>query len=236
MELVEFSTPILDATDVSENDTSDSEHILVKSSIPVQVAMYSLNISMIENGIEHKMVDTSVITSDKSFEFFRTDCCYVIGPNFSSSESVKFFTMIHQVTPNVSSYGKCLELFSDFGNIFVGPNDVIPLTASDVRPPRKHMYLFVLSLGVLPSEFVALHLPGIHDEICRRITFYNKDYKFVAYPHIILQKFAVKNVLMATIHSERFPLGTMSQLHARRTGSIRVLRRITFITNELDFP
>jgi len=46
---------------------------------------------MIEDGVEHKTVDTSVITSSKSSEFSRADCAYMVTPNFSSSsESVKF--------------------------------------------------------------------------------------------------------------------------------------------------
>ena len=39
-----------------------------------------------------------------------------------------------------------------------------------------------------------------------------------------------------SIYSRRFLLETVSQLHARRTCPIRVLRRITFILDELDIP
>ena len=79
---------------------------------------------------------------------------------------MKFFTIVHQVIPSVSSFSECLELFSDFGHIFVGSSDIIPLVVSNVRPPRKKpIYLFVISLGLLPSELVALHFPEIHDEI-----------------------------------------------------------------------
>jgi len=45
---------------------------------------------------------------------------------------------------------------------------------------------FFVFVGVLPSEFVALHLPEIHDETCKQITICNDDYKFVAYSHSIL--------------------------------------------------
>jgi len=98
--------------------------------------------------------------------------------------------------------------FSDCCHIYVGHHDVIPLAVSDVHPPRKPIYLFVLSLGVLPSTFVALHLPEIHDEIYRQITICNDDYRFVVYPHSSLPEFAVKYVVMILIHSERFPLET----------------------------
>jgi len=43
------------------------------------------------------------------------------------------------------------------------------------------------------------------------------------YIHSILQEFTLKNMVMVAIHSERFPLGTASQLHARRKCSSRVL-------------
>ena len=73
--------------------------------MPVHVARYSLIIPMIENGIEHETIDTSVITSNKSSEFSRADCGYMIALNFSIfSESAKLFTMVHQVTPSVSFF------------------------------------------------------------------------------------------------------------------------------------
>ena len=115
----------------------------------------------------------------------------VITPNFSSSsELVKFFIMTLQVTPSVSYFSECLELFSDFRHISVGPSDVIPLAVSDVCP--KPIYLFILFLGVLPNEFVTLHLPEMHDETYKQITICNDDFKFAVYPHSILQNFAVK--------------------------------------------
>ena len=95
--------------------------------------------------------------------------------------------------------------FSDSGHIFVGPTD-IPLAVPDVRLPRKYIYLFVLSLRVLPSEFVTLHLSEMHYETHKLIIICNDGYKFVAYPHNILQKFVVKNVIMVRIHSKRFLL------------------------------
>jgi len=144
----------------------------------------------------------------------------VVAPNFSSSsESMKFFSIVHQVTPSVSSFSNYLELLSDFGHISISSSDVIPLTVSDIRPPREFVYLFVLSLGVLPSEFVALYLPEMHDET--HITICSVDYKFAANPHSILG-FVVKNVMIVTIHSERFPLRTLRQLHARHTCFLRV--------------
>jgi len=33
------------------------------------------------------------------------------------------------------------ELFLDFGHIFVGLSDIIPLTVSDISSPRKLIYI-----------------------------------------------------------------------------------------------
>ena len=123
---------------------------------------------MIEDEIECETINTSIVTFSKPSDFFRADCSYVVTSNFFfSSELVKFFIMVQQVTPSVSSFSECLELFFDFGHISVSPSDVIPIATSYVRPPRKCIYLFVLSLGVLPNEFLVLHLPEIHDKIHR---------------------------------------------------------------------
>jgi len=86
------------------------------------------------------------------------------------------------------------------------------------------------------SEFDAFHLLVAHDEISKQIAICNDDYKFVTYPHSILQKFAVDGEVIVTIHFEGFSTGTVRKLHARRTGSYRVLRMITSIIHELDIP
>jgi len=98
---------------------------------------------MIEDEIEHETVN--IITSSKPFEFSRANCGYVVALNFSSSsESVKFFTIVYQVTLIIFSFSECLELFPDFNHIYVGSNDVIPLAVFDVHPLRKIISLFVL--------------------------------------------------------------------------------------------
>jgi len=181
----------------------------------VHVARYSLSLPMIKDEIEHETVDNSIITSSKPYEFSCANCTYVVAPYFfPSSTIVKFFTMVHQVTLSVSSFSECLELFSDFSHICVGPNDVIPLAVFDVRPSRKLIYHFVLSLGVLPSEFVALYLPKMHDKTHKQITICDNNYKFAGYPFNSLHEFTVKNMVMVTIYSERFSLETASRSHA----------------------
>jgi len=63
---------------------------------------------------------------------------------------------------------------------------------SDVRLFRKLTYLFVLSLRVLPNEFVASYLPEMHDGTYKQIIICNDGYKFIAYSHSILQEYTVK--------------------------------------------
>ena len=82
--LVESSTSIPDDIDVSEDDTSDFEYVLVESSMLVQVARYSLVIPMIEVGLERETVDTSAVASSKPFEFSFADCGYMVDVNFFS--------------------------------------------------------------------------------------------------------------------------------------------------------
>ena len=95
-------------------------------------------IPMIEDEIEHETVDTSIITSSKPSEFSHADCGYAVAPYFSfSSESMIFFTIVHQVISSISSFSECLELFSDVGHIFIDSSDIISLVVSDVRPSRK---------------------------------------------------------------------------------------------------
>ena len=74
----------------------------MKFSLPAHVARYSLFRPMIEDEIECETINTSIFTSSKPSDFFRADCSYVVAFNFfSSSELVKFFTMLHQVTPSI---------------------------------------------------------------------------------------------------------------------------------------
>jgi len=111
--LVGPGTLIPDDINVSEYDTSNLEHILVESNIPIHIAMYSLVILMKEDRIECETVDTSVFTSSKPSES-RADYGYVVAFNFFFfSESVKFFTVVYHDTPSVFSFSEYLKLFSD---------------------------------------------------------------------------------------------------------------------------
>jgi len=53
--------------------------------MPVYVR-YSLVIPMIEDGIEHETIDTSIVTSSKLSEFSRADCVNMVASNFLVSQ------------------------------------------------------------------------------------------------------------------------------------------------------
>ena len=50
--------------------------------------------------------------------------------------------MVHQVISGVSSFSGCLEFSSEFFQISVSPNNVMPLVMFEIRLPRKSMSLF----------------------------------------------------------------------------------------------
>ena len=104
------------------------------------------------------------------------------------------------------------------------------------------MYIHLGNLYISLSYLQKLHLMSpmyriclLHNKISRQIAICKDDYKFATYSHSILQEFALKNIVIVTIHSERFPLQTEIQLHAQRIYLIRVLGMTTSITDELDF-
>ena len=103
----------------------------------------------------------------------------------SSSESVEFLAMIHQVSSGVSYFSEFLEFSPDFLPIFVSPH-VMPLAVSKVRLSRKPMSFFPPSLRVEPSESVALHFPVAYDETPKQIAICNDNYKFVTFSHSTL--------------------------------------------------
>ena len=85
----------------------------------------------------------------------------MVAFNFSpSSESVKFFTVVHYDTPSVSSFSEYLELFSDFDHISVGFSDVIPLVVSVIlgNPYISLSYLYELHLVSLMHCICLLHM------------------------------------------------------------------------------
>ena len=101
-----------------------------------------------------------------------------------------------------------MKIFLELFQISISSSDVIPLAMFATRPHRKPIYLFFLSLRVIPSESDALHFPVTRYEILRQITICNNDCKFAAYSHNILHEFTVYDEVMITIHFE----GSLQQL------------------------
>lgn len=113
----------------------------------------------------------------------------IIDTSIADSESLKILLIVWQVTLSISSSSK----FKEFPSIHQVPdkyNDVISFAVIDVHPPRESIYFF---LGILPLEFVALHLHIMYNKISKQIATCNDWYKFIVYPHNILQKFVVDN-------------------------------------------
>ena len=57
--------------------------------------------------------------------------------------------------------------------------NVIPLEVFNIRPLRKFIRLIFVFVRILPSEFVALHLPEMHDETRKQITICNDEYNLL---------------------------------------------------------
>jgi len=117
-----------------------------------------------------------------------------------------------------------LKFSHEFLQISVSPINVVPLAMSEIRFSRKPISFFPISLGVEPSELVALHLHVAHNEIPRQIVIYNDNYKFAVFLHSILYEFAVNEDC------------DVMTLHSQRMGSYKVLKRNASITYELDIP
>ena len=88
--IVESGTPL-----TVVHDTSDFVLELVQSSASSQISRYSFFTPLIKDEIDHKTVDSSVVTSSGPSESPRTDYDFMIVPTkSSSSESSEFFVII----------------------------------------------------------------------------------------------------------------------------------------------
>jgi len=84
-------------------------------------------------------------------------------------------------------------------------------------------------LEVESSESIVLHLPVAYDKTPKLIAICNDDYKFAAFSHSILQEFVVVNEVTGMFHPE-----IVGTFHTRRTSTYKIMRRIAFITDQLD--
>jgi len=100
--IVESGT-ILDA-DTHAHDISEFAFELAESTVSSQISRYSFAIYLIDD-IEHKTVDSSVITSSGPFESPSAKYNFMVIPiDSSSSESPEFLVMIQQMISNAFSF------------------------------------------------------------------------------------------------------------------------------------
>jgi len=162
--------------------------------------------------VDEKVEPNTPAVSSKSFEFsFDVYSFMTVLIDSSPSKSPAFLTMTQQMV-SITSFTDRLEFVPDFNLL---------LAEFDVCHPRHLIYLILPSLGVMLRVHTALHLPIAHiDNIIRLIAIYNDIYKFAAYPHNILQEFAVDSKLMVLSHPE-----VVRKLHTWRIDFEKSLRR-----------
>lgn len=127
---------------IYEGSTSDDKDALVESITPSYDASCSLSKPKIEEETDHKVINTSVITSKS-----------LCG-------------LVWQDTPSIYSANELLEFPLRIHQVLIEYSDIVSLTVCDVCPPMKSVSLF---LGVLPCEYVTLHLPIMYYEISKKI-------------------------------------------------------------------
>ena len=77
----------------------------MESSVFNQISRYSFATPVIDDEIDHEIVDSSVITSSGPSESPHVDYGFMIIPaELSSNESSEFLTMIQQVISSISSF------------------------------------------------------------------------------------------------------------------------------------
>jgi len=178
------------------NDTDVAASI--ESSLPDDTHVHEMSTSDFEHKTE---IDSTVITTSL----------------LSSSLSLEFVAMIHQVPSGASSFSSYL--------VFV-PKSTLLSIGFDVCPPRHPIYSLFPSSGVMPTS---LHLHVTHDNITRQLASCNYNNRFSTCPYSILQEFAVDNEVIVMRHHE-----IVRELHAWHQGSDTVLKRIAFLTYELN--
>jgi len=99
---------------VSFAGTSDIVNVLVESSTPTPDEIYIHE----ENQVSQETYVESILIVS------------------SSSQSLQFLNMVHQVSFGVSSFSGCLEFSPKFLQISVSPNNVIPLAVFKLCLPN----------------------------------------------------------------------------------------------------
>ena len=84
--IVESDTPL--TVDSHVHDNSDTMPELVESSVSSQISRYSFATPMIEDEIDHEIIDSSVITSCRSSKSPRVGYDFLVVPTESSSSEL----------------------------------------------------------------------------------------------------------------------------------------------------
>ena len=112
--LVNLSAPISDKSHVSSADISNNVDVLVES-------------------ITHIIDETYIYEDDQEIQETKIESTIVTSSMSSSSESLEFLALLHQVSSGVFSFSGCLKFFPEFLQIFVSLSDVILLAVSEIR-------------------------------------------------------------------------------------------------------
>ena len=109
-------------------------------------------------------------------------------------------------------------------------NGYSPHTPIDLVPLPPHMRVSE------PAENFAKHIHDLHDEIRRKISLSNKDYKLAADVHRRSKEFNVDDYVMVHIRPERIPKTFSKKLYARAIGPYSIIRKMGSNTYLLDLP
>jgi len=132
--------PILNEIPMSSESTTDVVDALVESNA-------------------HITDETYVYKDDQESQETEIGSIIATPSMSSSSKSLEFLAMLHQVSSGLSSFSGCLEFSPEFFQISIGPSDVIPLAVFEACHPRELSSVFPPSFGVTPRELIVLHLP-----------------------------------------------------------------------------
>ena len=105
-------------------------------------------------------------------------------------------------------------------------NDYSPCTPIDLVPLPPHMRVSE------PAENFAKHVHDLHDEIRRKISISNEEYKLAANVHRRSKEFNVSEYVMVHIRPERIS----KKLYARAMSPYSIIRKLGSNAYLLDLP
>ena len=105
--------------------------------------------------------------------------------------------------------------------------------------PRKPLNLIPLPVHTRISESAesyAQHIKDLHKEINQKIQTSNELYRHMANSHKRLKEFNEGDSVIIRLKPERFPPGTMKNLHARGAGPFKIIKKIGPNAYVVDLP